>query len=124
MADTITPAEIAEWFSQMEDEREWTPATINRYRAAMSKAFKLGIADGKVSRNPARLVPQRKESSGRVRFLSEAEETQLRAALAGRANCVPQLEVALHTGMRKGEQFTVTWGQVDFEHKYIHLAQT
>jgi integrase len=26
--------------------------------------------------------------------------------------------------MRKGEQFTVTWGQVDFEHKYIHLAQT
>ncbi len=48
MADTITPAEIAEWFSQMEDEREWTPATINRYRAAMSKAFKLGIADGKV----------------------------------------------------------------------------
>ncbi|MGD0911901.1 MAG: hypothetical protein ABR928_08390 [Terracidiphilus sp.] len=48
MSDTITPAEIAEWFSQMEDEREWTPATINRYSAAMSKAFKLGIADGKV----------------------------------------------------------------------------
>ena len=89
MADTITPAEIAEWFSQMEDEREWTPATINRYRAAMSKAFKLAIADGKVSRNPARLVPQRKESNGRVRFLSEDEEKRLRAALAGRPNCIP-----------------------------------
>ncbi len=90
----------------------------------MSKAFKLGIADGKVSRNPARLVPQRKESNGRVRFLSEEEEKRLRAALAGRPNCIPQLEVALHTGMRKGEQFTVTWGQVDFENRYIHLSQT
>ena len=124
MADTIITAEIAEWFSQMEDERGWTPATINRYRAAMSKAFKLGIADGKVSRNPARLVPQRKESNGRVRFLLEEEEKRLRAALAGRPNCIPQLEVALHTGMRKGEQFTVTWGQVDSEHMYIHLSQT
>ena len=26
--------------------------------------------------------------------------------------------------MRKGEQFSVTWGQVDFEHRYIHLSQT
>src|ERR1039457_4407649 len=100
MADTIITAEIAEWFAQMEDERGWTPATINRYRAAMSKAFKLGIADGKVSRNPARLVPQHKESNGRVRFLLEEEEKRLRAALAGRPNCIPQLEVALHTGMR------------------------
>jgi integrase len=123
-ADTITPAEIAEWFSEMEDEREWTPATINRYRAAMSKAFKLGIADGKVSRNPARLVPQRKESNGRLRFLSEGEDERLRAALSGRPNCVPQLDIALHTGMRKGEQFSVTWGQVDFDHKYIHLSET
>jgi len=38
------------------------------------------IADGKVSRNPARLVPQRKESNGRVRFLSEQEEKRLRVA--------------------------------------------
>jgi hypothetical protein len=43
VADSITPADIAEWFSKMADERDWTPATINRYRAAMSKAFKIGI---------------------------------------------------------------------------------
>ena len=49
-ADSITPAEISEWFAKMVDERDWTPATINRYRAAMSKAFKIGIQNGKVDR--------------------------------------------------------------------------
>ena len=57
MADSITPAEIAEWFSNMLVRRKWTPATVNRYRAAMSKAFKIGIQNGRVTVNPARLVP-------------------------------------------------------------------
>ena len=37
---------------------------------------------------------------------------------------MPQLDIALNTGMRKSEQFTVTWDQVDFTHKYIHLSMT
>jgi site-specific recombinase XerD len=124
VADSITPAEISEWFVKMVDERDWTPATINRYRAAMSKAFKIGIQNGKVTANPARLVPQRKEPAGKIRFLTEEEEGRLRKALQSRPNCIPQLDVALNTGMRKGEQFSVTWDQVDFTQKYVHLSMT
>jgi integrase len=124
VADSITPAEISEWFADMIRERDWSPATVNRYRAAMSKAFKLGIQNRKLDNNPARLVPQRKESAGRIRFLSEDEETRLRNALKNRPLCVPQLDLALHTGMRKSEQFSVTWDQVDFPQKYIHLSTT
>jgi site-specific recombinase XerD len=124
VADSITPAEISEWFVKMVDERDWTPATINRYRAAMSKAFKIGIENAKVTANPARVVPQRKEPAGKIRFLTEEEEVRLRKALQSRLNCIPQLDVALNTGMRKGEQFSVTWDQVDFTQKYIHLSVT
>ena len=124
MADTITPAEIAEWFSKMVDEREWTPATTNRYRAVMSKAFKIGIQNGKVTSNPARLVPQRKEPAGKLRFLTENEEGRLRLALKNRPYSIPQLDIALHTGMRKSEQFSVTWDQVDLTQKFIHLSAT
>ena len=35
-----------------------------------------------------------------------------------------QLDVALHTGMRKSEQFTATWDQVDLEQGYIYLSMT
>jgi site-specific recombinase XerD len=124
VAESVTPAEISDWFAAMTDERNWTPATINRYRAAMSKAFKLGIQNRKVNNNAARLVPQRKESAGKIRFLTADEEVRLRAALKDRPYCSPQLDVALHTGMRKSEQFSVTWDQVDFPQKYIHLSTT
>ena len=124
VADSITPADIAEWFAKMADERDWTPATINRYRAAMSKAFKIGIQNGKITANPARLVPQRKEPAGKLRYLTDEEEIRLRLALKSRPRSIPQLDIALHTGMRKSEQFSVTWDQVDFTQKFLHLSAT
>jgi integrase len=123
MADSIQPSEIADWFGEQEEEREWTNATVNRYRAAMSKAYKIAVANSKVMRNPARLVPQRTESNGRLRFLSDEEEKSLRAVIT-RDCYIAQLDVALHTGMRKGEQFSVTWPQVDFQQKHVHLTKT
>ena len=125
IADTITPREMSDWLSEMAEENEWTPATYNRYKAAISKAFKIGMENGKVSTNPARFVPQRKESRGRVRFLTEEEETRLRAVIAqNRPHCAYQLDVALNTGMRKGEQFSTTWDQVDLKAGNIHLDMT
>jgi len=115
MASSITPAEISAWFVQ----QAWTPATQNRYRAAMSKAYKLAIQNGKVNVNPVRLVSQKKESVGRLRYLTEAEEVRLRKALVNRPWAIPQLDIALHTGMRKGEQFGLTWDAVDSERKHI-----
>jgi site-specific recombinase XerD len=124
-ADSITPKELGEWLSEMAEENEWTAATFNRYKAAISKAYKIGMQNRRVSTNPARFVPQRKESVGRIRFLTEEEEKRLRAAiLKNRPHCVYQLDVALNTGMRKGEQFGITWEQVDFKRGYIHLDET
>lgn len=123
MADTIQPSEIADWFDEMEDDREWSNSTINRYRAAMSKAYKLALADGKVTRNPARLVPQRPESNGRLRFLTEEEEKRLRKAI--HHDCyLQQLDIALNTGMRKSEQFSVMLNQIDYKQKQIYLTKT
>jgi integrase len=124
-ADSITPKEIGEWLSQMAEEHEWTSATYNRYKAAISLTYKKGMQNSRVSTNPARFVPQRKESGGRIRFLTEEEETRLRAAIMNcRPHCSYQLDVALHTGMRKGEQFSVTWNQVDLKGGNIHLDKT
>ena len=124
VASSMSPSEIHEWLEEMVDERDWSNGTFNRYRAAMSKVFKLAIGNSKLTVNPARLVPQKQESAGRLRFLTDEEETRLREALVKRPLCVPQLDVALHTGMRKSEQFSVTWEQVDFENKFTHLNMT
>jgi integrase len=123
MADTIQPSEIAEWFDEMEDDREWSNATINRYRAAMSKVYKLALADEKVTRNPVRLVPMKPENNGRLRFLSGEEEQHLRAAIK-RDGYMRHFDIALNTGMRKGEQFSITPDQIDFDQKYVYLSKT
>jgi integrase len=124
-ADSITPQELGDWLAEMTDARSWTPATRNRVKAAVSKAYKLGMDNSKVHTNPARFVPQKKENPGRLRFLSDEEEVHLRRVIAAkRPHCMYQLDVALHTGMRRGEQFTVEWDQVDFKLGYIYLDMT
>jgi hypothetical protein len=72
------------------------------------KAFKIALADGKVNSNPARLVEQRAENNARIRFLSADEEMRLRAAIKKKfAKHMPEFDVALNTGMRKSEQFSL-----------------
>ena len=79
-ADKIKPADIDAWLSRVTR----TPATSNRYRALFSLIFREALRNGKIASNPARLVRQRAENNGRIRFLTEAEETSLRDAIRDR----------------------------------------
>jgi hypothetical protein len=80
IADEIKPTEIDALLS----DHRWAPATKNRYKNIFGKTFKIALADGKVNSNPARLVEQRLEKNGRIRFLSAEEEKTLREAIAKR----------------------------------------
>src|ERR1039458_3314851 len=94
VADSITPQELGDWLSEMMAEHEWTPGTRNRYKAAVSKTYSIGMANRKVHTNPARFVPQKKENPGRIRFVTEEEETRLRAVIAAkRPHCAYQLDL-------------------------------
>ena len=116
LVEEIKPSDIDAWLGN----HDWAPATKNRYKSVFSKAFKLALADGKVSGNPARLVEQRPEKNGRKRFLSAEEEKKLREAIEKRCpHHMPELDIALHTGMRKGEQYSLEWPQVSFRRKRI-----
>jgi integrase len=77
---------------------------------------RLGINCGKVKVNLARTVKTRTENNKRNRFLSKEEENRLRQQIE--ATCperLPEFEIALHAGMRRSEQFGLTWDCVDFE---------
>lgn len=133
VAESITTRELQDWVDEMAEEREWTGGTRNRFKSSLSTVFREGMRAGKITVNPARLIRRSKESLGRVRFLSYEEEAKLRRAIAatlpGRiqdegGSAFAQLDVALHTGMRKSEQFTATWDQVDLERGFIYLSMT
>jgi hypothetical protein len=66
-------------------------------------------------------VRQKREENGIVRWLTDAEETALRAVID--PVHLPELDIALGTGMRLSEQFELTWEQVDFARHEGRLNQ-
>lgn len=121
IADDITPADIDTWLSA----RKCAPATKNRYKNVFGRTFKNALASGKVSGNPARLVEQRPENNARIRFLSDAEEKVVRSVITKRCPIhMEEFDIALNTGMRKGEQYSLEWPEVHFDRKRIKLDVT
>src|SRR5579859_4401383 len=67
--DTITPEQIRRKLEAAQKERDWAPATVNRYKALFSMAFRLALENGKATVNPVRLVRRQAESDGVVVYL-------------------------------------------------------
>lgn len=111
---SITPTEIERYLTQTAKERDWAPATVNRHRALLSLVFRIATENNKVERNPVRLVKPRAVSNTRVRWLADGEETRLRATIE--ADCkehMPELDLALNTGLRRSEMYGLTWENVN-----------
>jgi site-specific recombinase XerD len=121
-AGSITPQDFERWIADHED---WKPATANRYRALLSLVYRLGIQNGKVTQNPARLMRHRRENNTRLRWLAGDEEKSLREAVEAKgAEHLPELDIAIHTGLRKSEQYRLDWHHVDFERKVLTVPQS
>jgi len=116
-ADAITAQDIERRF----EKEEWSPATINRHRALLSLTYRLAIRNGKAKENPARQVAHRLEDNGRIRFLSADEETKLRAACGSH---LPELELALNTGLRLSEQYALRWQDVSLAQRTLTILRS
>jgi integrase len=104
-----------------------------------SSLYRYGKQRDKVNVNPAREVSQHKLNNAVIRFLKPDEEKRLRAVLQNAVDaCGPQneqrrkrllhriyeLDIAIGTGMRKGEQYGLLWSDIDFDLRVITLRDT
>jgi len=124
VAEEIMPQDIERRLNELaEDGRK--PATVNRYRTLFSLVFSLAVRDGKLSFNPVKQVKKRKENNERVRFLEPDEEATLRAKI--RELCPgheAEFDLALHTGMRRGEQYRLRWQDVDLKRNIVTITRS
>ena len=51
-------------------QRNWKPATVNRYKALLSLVFRVAVENGKVSHNPVMLVRRLREDNAVIRYLN------------------------------------------------------
>lgn len=101
------------------------PATINRLVATLKHMFTKAVEWDMVEEETLRKVRKVKmlaENNRRLRYLS-AEECQ-RLIDCCRGALKSMIVMALNTGMRRGEIFSLTWDQVDLKHGFILLDIT
>jgi integrase len=93
-------------------------ATTNRYLATLSHLFTVASKEWRLTdRNPVRDISKKKESRGRVRFLSDDERQRLIDACASAQWKALRTLVllALSTGARRGELIHLKWSDVDLK---------
>lgn len=100
-------------------------ASVNRELELLSKIFSLAVRYGVTDKNPCAGVPLLAENNRRTRYLTDEEEPRLLAALVGRREHLRALVVvAVGTGMRLGDQLSLRWPQVDFQHNVIRVPNS
>ena len=111
-------------------ERKRSPATINRYRTAISSAFKTAIDKGwfGVTENPAVGIRLRKEDNSRFgRSLDDEERGRLLLACdqsTAWSGLGLFVRLALATGARRGELLKLKWRNVDLREGSVFLRDT
>jgi len=101
--------------------QELSPTTVNRHLALLSGVFTKAMKWGKTENNPARGV-QRYKENGRIRFLSDEEEFRLMDAIGEQYR--PWVEIAVHSGLRRSEQFNLRWENVNFQARIITIPRS
>lgn len=128
----VTPALISEcrdYLSQHGTPRQpkITPATVNRYLAALSRVFSAAVKEwGWMDDSPMRRVRKLPEPIGRVRCLDSGERERLLRECKQSDNeyLYPLVILALSTGARQGELLTLRWKDVDMQKRRITLHET
>jgi integrase len=102
-----------------------SPATVNRYLAALSHVFTVARKEWHwVSHNPFDGVGKLQEGRGRVRFLSEEERTALLRKTVKDPVLHTFVVLALSTAARAGELLNLEWRDVDLKEGRLLLRIT
>ena len=120
----ITPRDLAEARDVLSDRM--AAGSVRRYLSALSGAYNRAIKDWQwLSVNPVRAIIWPREPRGRVRYLSDDELVRLRKAARVRSTALADLiDLALLTGMRRGEILGLAWSAVDWLHSRVLLLDT
>ena len=86
---------------------------INLHLALLKHLYTKAMEWGKAEKNPAKPVKFFRANNARVRYLTEEEESQLKAVFP--SEHWSKAEIAMNTGMRRGEQFNLEWSHVNFQ---------
>lgn len=118
--DELRAGDIERWMATR--AAETSPTTANRTFDFLKRACRRALRDDLVATDPTVKVRRFQEPRGRVRYLTAEEEAALRAAMAPTWWIL--VEFAIHTGLRRAEQFLLRWDSIDFQTGVITIPRS
>ena len=97
-------------------------ATSNRYFSALRSTFNLGLKNRRIERSPCVGIKAVPDNNEIIRWLNTEEEEKLLAVLP--LECQLAVTVAIHTGLRKREQMSLKWSDINYTSNQITLRKT
>jgi integrase len=119
-ASAITSA-IIDRFIEQKQKQGFANGSINRYLAALRRAFRLGLESLPPLLSVAPKIGLLKETNVREGFLEHCQYIKLRDELPDHQKLI--LVIGYHIGMRRGEILKLRWDQVDWEANLIRLEK-
>ncbi len=119
--NAITPAAIDQAKHELLS-KGLAPQTALHYLKFLRHMLNLAVRDEKLHRNPMLQVSLPKVAKGCTRFLSLEEEQALCEQID--STYAPWIRFAVLTGLRRGEQFRLKWGDIDQVRGLITLRTT
>jgi integrase len=134
-ADSITTLEIDAKLKAGQKEKGWSAKTFNDYRGHLLKIYRLAIRKGKVATSPVENADRLRVNNKRSRQLSAEEEAALREVIRKHYPWrEPELDFALHTGVRMSNMYGLTrpsanmeplqWKDVNLPFRVMTLPRT
>ena len=118
--NALTPTALEGARAHLSEGR--TPQTVNRYMGFLRRVLNKAVRDGKLASNPVSRIKMFREPAGTTRFLSPEEEGLLCEKIG--APYAGWVRLAILTGMRQMEQFSLRWEHVDLERGVLTLPNT
>lgn len=117
----ITPSDLDSVKREL-TEKGYTGETIKHYLNFLRHVLNEAIRGDKLEKTPFPRFTMPKISQGRTRFLTTAEEAALLQALG--EPYAQWARLAILTGLRKTELFSLRWAHVDLEQGFVTLPKT
>jgi integrase len=122
LASSVSRKDIEAFLSSRLTEGKLGPCRHNKELKFLRLIFKKATEWGYCRRNPTDGIRPLKEPPGRVRFLSKEEQEKLLAACSPRLLSI--VEIALNTGLRKGELLALRWENIDMANRMIRVERS
>lgn len=121
-ADAVKPAEVAKLRDLL--GRRYAAASVKVSLAFLHTVFSFATREGIVPHNPCRGV-ERPRQRGLLEFLSLDDATRLlEHTREHEPGLYPMIATALHTGLRKGELFGLSWNHVDLVGRRLDVMRS